>query len=329
MGYRREERIPLQVSALVSGLDRRGRAFIEQAKTLDISSVGARISGLTYQLELGSVVSIQLGDRKARFQVLWIGEQGTPREGEIGLKCIEVGTSIRKRVLYIDDQEHELESRRGFLDAAGYDVSIARNGRAAVGHLQTYLYDAVILDYPLYDLDATELVRAIKVNAPQTKVIIVSVYPGKVPEPILMLVDGFIHKGEPRQKLLTVLEQTVGQASRLKWPLTRSNSRFALRVPLRVTVFRNGSQIFMEGRSTDLNANGLGALIDQELIPGEWVSLEFTLPNSDLPFKTRATVRRRTENQYGFEFVDIDSAQQAAIRELCEILAPIDLPQPV
>ena len=70
MGYRREERIPLQVSALISGLDRCGHAFIQQAKTLDISACGARLSGVTLQIDPGSVVCIQFGNRKARFQVL-------------------------------------------------------------------------------------------------------------------------------------------------------------------------------------------------------------------------------------------------------------------
>src|SRR5512140_3469043 len=119
MGYRREQRISLQVSALVSGLDSRGRAFTQKAKTLDISTGGARISGLTCDIDPGSVVSVELGNRKARFQVLWVGEAGTEREGVIGLKCIEVGTHLKKRLLYADDQEFEVELRRGIMEAAG------------------------------------------------------------------------------------------------------------------------------------------------------------------------------------------------------------------
>lgn len=329
MGYRREERIPLQVSALVSGLDRRGRAFIQQAKTVDISSVGARITGLSYQLDPGTILSIQLGDRKARFQVLWVGEPGSPREGEIGLKCVEVGTTSKKRVLYVEDQEHELQLRAGVLEAAGFEVFGARNGRAAVTQLQAYTFEAVVLDYPLHDLDCGELVQAIKANAPQTRIILVSVYPGQIPEPVLMLADAFVHKGEPRQKLLAVLEESIGQASRLKWPLARANSRFAIRVDLQVTVFRNGSAIIVRGRSTDLNENGIGAILDEELLPGEWVTLEFKLPISDDVLSPRATVRRRTGTQYGFEFVDIEVPQLNAIRELCQALPPIDVPQPI
>jgi len=319
----------LQVSALVSGLDRRGRAFVQEAKTLDISSVGARISGITFQLDPGSILSIQLGDRKARFQVLWVGEPGSEREGEIGLKCIEVGTHIKKRVLYVDDQEFELETRRGILEAAGYDVSCSVNGRGAVEQLQHFVFDAVILDYPLYDLDCGAIVHSIKQNAPDTRVIILSVYPGKIPEAILAHADAFIHKGEPRQKLVSLLEEMVGPGSRLKWPLARTNSRFAIRMPIVVKVFRDGSPVIIQGRSVDLNEAGMGAVLDQELVPGEMVTLEFELPMIGEKFTPRATVRRRTGTQYGFEFVNIDPRQQQAIRALCEVLPPIDVPQPM
>lgn len=319
----------MQVSALVSGLDRRGRAFVQEAKTLDISSVGARISGITFQLDPGSILSIQLGDRKARFQVLWVGEPGSEREGEIGLKCIEVGTHIKKRVLYVDDQEFELETRRGILEAAGYDVSCSVNGRGAVEQLQHFVFDAVILDYPLYDLDCGAIVHSIKQNAPDTRVIILSVYPGKIPEAILAHADAFIHKGEPRQKLVSLLEEMVGPGSRLKWPLARTNSRFAIRMPIVVKVFRDGSPVIIQGRSVDLNEAGMGAVLDQELVPGEMVTLEFELPMIGEKFTPRATVRRRTGTQYGFEFVNIDPRQQQAIRALCEVLPPIDVPQPM
>ncbi len=329
MGYRREERLPLHVPALVSGLDKSGRAFIQQAKTLDISSVGARITGLTCQINPGTILSIQLGDRKSRFQVTWVGKPGTAQEGEIGLRCIEVGTHKSRRVLYVEDQDHEVESRKGYLEAAGYDVLAARSGREALNILQGYSFDSVVLDYPLYDMDCGEIVRYIKSNTPQTRVVILSVYPGRIPEPMLALADAFVHKGQPRQKLLKLLDEMIGSTTRIKWPLTRTNSRFAIRVPVVVKVMRSGSLVVIEGRSTDLNEQGLGAVLDQEMSPGELVALEFKLPMSDELFTPRATVRRRTGANYGFEFVHIDPEQQKAIRNFCEVLPPLDVPQPV
>jgi CheY-like chemotaxis protein len=329
MGFRREERIPLQVSALVSGLDCRGRAFTQEAKTLDISPCGARIAGITFEIDPGSVLSIQLANRKARFQVLWVGEAGSDREGEIGLKCIEVGTHTRKRLLYVDDQEFEVEMRRGIMETAGYEIECARSGREAVDLLRNYPFDAVILDYPLHDIDCGDIVEAIKHNLPETKIVLLSVYPGKIPEPVLALADAFIHKGEPRQKLLAKLEEMIGPATRLKWPLARANSRFAIRMPIEVKLFRDGFPVIISGRSTDLNESGMGGVLEKELLPGEMVTLEFRLPIADEMFTARATVRRRSGNQYGFEFVSVEPQQQQAIRSLCEVLPPIDVPQPM
>ncbi len=328
MGYRREERIPLQVPALVSGLDRRGRAFIQSAKTLDISSAGARITGLNCQLDPGSVLSIQLGNRKARFEVLWIGEPGTSREGEIGLKCIEVGTQSRKRILYIDDQEHELEARRGMLEAAGFDIACAQNASDAVEYLKTYGFDAVIIDFPLPGVDCTRFVRDLKTDSPETRIVLLSGYPARIPEELLGESDAFVHKGEPRQKLLSILDEMIGNSSVLKWPVARISSRFAIHVPIEVKVFRSGKALLVPGRSTDLNEFGMGARLQDALVPGEMVTLEFHLPMADDLFSARATVRRRANAaHYGFEFVSIDPVQRKRIRELCEVLPPLDVPQ--
>jgi DNA-binding response OmpR family regulator len=330
MGYRREERVPLQVPALVSGLDRGGRAFIQSAKTLDISTEGARITGLNCQLDPGSILSIQLGNRKARFEVLWIGAPGTPREGEIGLKCIEIGTQNRKRVLYVDDQEHELEARRGMLEAAGFEVACVLSARDAMEYMKSYGFDAIVLDFPLYDVDCTQFVQNVRLESPETRVILLSGYPTRIPEILLAESDAFIHKGEPRQKLLTVLDEMIGSSSVLKWPVARVSSRFAIRVPLDIKVFRFGHLVIIPGRSTDLNEFGMGAKLDLELVPGEMVTLEFRLPMADDVFRPRATVRRRSNScHYGLEFVSIDPLQRARIRELCEVLPPLDVPQGV
>jgi len=330
MGYRREERVPLQVPALVSGLDRGGRAFIQSAKTLDISTEGARITGLNCQLDPGSILSIQLGNRKARFEVLWIGEPGTSRQDEIGLKCIEIGTQKRKRVLYIDDQEYELEARRGILEAAGFEVACAQSARDAIGYLGNYGFDAVVMDFPLPGIDCTQFVQDLKYDSPETRVVMLSAYPSQIPEVLLAEADALIHKGEPRQKLLTILDEMIGSSSVLKWPVARVSSRYAIRVPLDVKVFRSGRPVILSGRSTDLNEFGMGAKLDLELVPGEMVTLEFRLPMADELFRPRATVRRRANScHYGFEFISIDPLQRVRIRELCEVLPPIDVPQGV
>src|SRR3954454_4068986 len=108
MRCRREERVSLRLRTVVSGVDRRGKVFREVADTLDFSTLGARLSGLSSELSPGSIVSLLQGDRCARFRVTWVGQDQTPTEGQIGLHCIEVATSETKRILYVAPETQEL-----------------------------------------------------------------------------------------------------------------------------------------------------------------------------------------------------------------------------
>jgi CheY-like chemotaxis protein len=209
-------------------------------------------------------------------------------------------------------------------------VACAQSAHDAIEYLGNYGFDAVVLDFPLHGVDCLQFVQNLKFDSPETRVVMLSAYPSQIPETLLAEADAFIHKGEPRQKLLNILDEMIGSSSVLKWPVARVSSRYAIRVPLDVKVFRSGQPLVITGRSTDLNEFGMGAKLDRELVPGEMVTLEFRLPMADDLFRPRATVRRRANTwHYGFEFVSIDPLQRARIRELCEVLPPIDVPQGV
>ena len=57
---------------------------------IDVSHRGARIGGVAFQLQKGEVVSLVSGGVEARFLVIWVGERGTPQEGQIGLQSLAV-----------------------------------------------------------------------------------------------------------------------------------------------------------------------------------------------------------------------------------------------
>ena len=73
------------------GLDREGKVFSQNVKTLNIATSGARLCGVTAELERGFIVGLQCGNMRARFMVVWVGEKGSPREGQIGLRAAENG----------------------------------------------------------------------------------------------------------------------------------------------------------------------------------------------------------------------------------------------
>jgi len=91
MPKRREPRVSVPISVKLWGLDRNGKVFSQNAKTLNIATNGARLYGVTAELDRGFIVGLQCGNMRARFMVVWVGEKDSPREGQIGLRAAENG----------------------------------------------------------------------------------------------------------------------------------------------------------------------------------------------------------------------------------------------
>jgi hypothetical protein len=89
----RELRVPLQLEVRVWGTDVTGKPFFQTARTAEVSAKGARLEGITC-LKVGEVIGVQHGNQKARFRVVWIGEQGTPEQGQIGIACLDADRCI-------------------------------------------------------------------------------------------------------------------------------------------------------------------------------------------------------------------------------------------
>lgn len=69
----------------VFGTDRAGKIFSENLTAVEVSLKGARIKGLKAQVKVDEVVGVTSGKNKVHFRVKWVGEAGTPSEGEAGL----------------------------------------------------------------------------------------------------------------------------------------------------------------------------------------------------------------------------------------------------
>jgi hypothetical protein len=90
---RREARYEIDLSVKVSGTDRYGKPFVQQARTLDASSSGARLNGIDCVGE-GEIIAIQHGNQKSSFQVVWVGRDHTPTTRQIGVHCLEPGKPL-------------------------------------------------------------------------------------------------------------------------------------------------------------------------------------------------------------------------------------------
>jgi TonB family protein len=111
---------------------------------------------------------------------------------------------------------------------------------------------------------------------------------------------------------------TAAQAQRQRPHSRRHSLRYGLQEPLDVTVLRSGVPDSVPGRSLNLGAGGLAAVLAGELLPGEVVGVEVHLPKSAVTLRARARVRHHDKLRCGMEFVGLTADQQAAIRSFAE-----------
>jgi len=84
---RREPRISVSLPVQVTAQDLQ-EPSPHAAHLIDVSHRGARVGGIAYHLKPGEVVNLVSDGCDARFLVIWIGEPGTPQEGQIGLQSL-------------------------------------------------------------------------------------------------------------------------------------------------------------------------------------------------------------------------------------------------
>jgi hypothetical protein len=85
MDRRRHPRVAAELAVQVWGIDSFSQPFAQPGRVKNISSSGMVVSGLTSTVRVGSVLEIQHEQEKASFRVVWVGQYGTRRQGEIGL----------------------------------------------------------------------------------------------------------------------------------------------------------------------------------------------------------------------------------------------------
>ena len=89
MERRREQRIAIILPVRLWGIDRNGEEFTQIARTIQISKRGGILEGVDRFKGPGEVFLLQYRERRARFQVVWVGHHGTNKEGQVGIRCLD------------------------------------------------------------------------------------------------------------------------------------------------------------------------------------------------------------------------------------------------
>ena len=93
----------------------------------------------------------------------------------------------------------------------------------------------------------------------------------------------------------------------------RHYARYRTELPVIVKVLGQEGYARVHGRCFEIAEAGLGAVITSELVPGEMVTLEFSIPDIPEAFTMRAVVRHRAGFVHGFEFIGLSPEERECI----------------
>ena len=111
-------------------------------------------------------------------------------------------------VLCIDDHPDLLKIRKNMLEKCGYSVETASSVATAIKKLENGQIAAVVVDYKAEGMDAQAVAYHIKQRFPNEPIILFSAY-SCMPESILWLVDEYVLRSEPLERLVQVIERVT------------------------------------------------------------------------------------------------------------------------
>ncbi len=105
MPLRSEKRLVIALPLRIYGMGSDGKPFTQEAHTVDITRDGARVAGVRQIGVSGEIVGVQYQEEKARFRVMWVGQPGTDKDGQIGIQALEAGKTLWHKVLEAAPEE--------------------------------------------------------------------------------------------------------------------------------------------------------------------------------------------------------------------------------
>jgi hypothetical protein len=88
MEKRPEIRVSADIPVRVWGMDADGKPFFQSAVAGNLSSDGAQLGQINHSLKTGDIIGIQYGDKKARFEVIWVKPSLVPQRHDVGVMVL-------------------------------------------------------------------------------------------------------------------------------------------------------------------------------------------------------------------------------------------------
>jgi PilZ domain len=103
-----DKRIHICLPIRVTYWDSESKPRLEMACTYDISSHGARLTGLRCVKQAGEILAIERGRNKALCRVAWIGDPNSQLRGQVGVQCVEEGKILWESELRELEEAYDL-----------------------------------------------------------------------------------------------------------------------------------------------------------------------------------------------------------------------------
>lgn len=113
-------------------------------------------------------------------------------------------------LLCVDDRPQFLQLRKNKLTPLGYSVKTACDTASALAVLNGTRVEAVLLEYKSEGMDAEAVAVRIRQRFPDEPIILLSAY-ADMPERIFWLIDEYVMRSDPVDKLAQVIARVAGQ----------------------------------------------------------------------------------------------------------------------
>jgi CheY-like chemotaxis protein len=117
-------------------------------------------------------------------------------------------------LLCIDDRPQILQVRKTNLEPLGYSVITATDAATAIAMLEKMEIGAVLVEYKLEGIDAEAVALHIKQRFPNEPIILLSAF-SDLPERVLWLVDEYVMRSEPLERLAQVVERVTHPTAKI------------------------------------------------------------------------------------------------------------------
>jgi hypothetical protein len=144
---RSDKRVHVALPIRITYWDKDNKPGLEMACTYDISASGARISKLRAVNQEGEIVAVERGRNKAYCRVVWVGDEKSKLNGQIGLQCVEPDRNIWETELRDMDDVYEKIDKRTAPTKSSVPGNRRRGERVAVeGKAEIVKSDSIALN---------------------------------------------------------------------------------------------------------------------------------------------------------------------------------------